>query len=468
MHNLKKLTILLAEDEADLLRETAAFLELYCNRVLRASNGREALKLFEEQRPDLVITDIRMPVMDGLELAARLREVAPDTPLVFCTAFTETAYLLKAIQLGVAAFVRKPVDADELLATIARAAVPVIQRREIAGLADELAASTATRLGACPALRAIGDMAARVARTPFSVVLQGETGTGKSRLASIIHSGSPRRDKPFILVQLGAMPVHLAESALFGHVKGAFTGADRNRTGLVETAQGGTLFLDDIESCPAAVQAKLLRLVEEKRFTPVGSTKEKTVDVRIISASNRVLKQEAAAGCFREDLYYRLADVTILLPPLRETQEAIVPLAIKFLHETCDELGRDLPLLDDEARALLTRIPWPGNIRQLKSVIRCAALTADSVITAAVIAEITTDSTGDVPTPPAANCAVPPQPPPFPCGMDALEKWSLEQALRFCDGKRMKTAMMLGMNYYTFRRRLERHGITVGDEWETP
>jgi DNA-binding NtrC family response regulator len=461
MTELKQLTILLVEDEAELRRETAAFLELYCASVLQAANGHEALALLESGKPDLVISDIRMPVMDGLELATRLKERTPDTPLIFCTAFTETPYLLKAIEVGAVAFVRKPVDTDEFLAVIAKAALPVLQRREIRGLSDELAASLTAQMGTTPQQLAVAEQAARAARTSFSILLQGETGSGKSRLASIIHNLSPRRTAPFVTVQLGAMPVQLAESELFGHVRGAFTGADRARTGLVDAAQGGTLFLDDIEACPPAVQAKLLRFVELKRFTPVGATTEKVVDLRIIACSNCDMREEVRAGRFREDLYYRLADVTIPIPPLRETREAIIPLALKFLRETCDELGRDLPAMDDEARQLLIDTSWPGNIRQLKSVVRRAALNAGSSIGYHDIA-----AAMDMPAaaPLKSGAAATASPPPFPCSMDRLERWSLEQALRFCGGKRMKTAMMLGMNYYTFRRRLEKHGISAGEE----
>ena len=460
-NSLKSLTVLLAEDEDDLRRETAAFLELYCGLVIQASNGREALALFDTHRPDLVISDIRMPVMDGLELAACLKGSSSDTPLIFCTAFTETSYLLKAIELGVDAFVRKPVDTDELLAAIAKVTLPLLQRREIEGVSDELMASLRIQMGDTPAHWGVVEQTAKVARTSFNVLLEGETGTGKSRLAAIIHSLSPRRGAPFITVQMGALPLNLAESELFGHVKGAFTGADRNHTGLVEAAAGGTIFLDDIESCPPELQGKLLRFVEEKKFIPVGSTVEKKADVRIIAASNRNLKEEALAGHFREDLYYRLADATIILPPLRETPAAIAPLALKFLRQTCDELGRNMAFLNDEASNLLVSMSWPGNIRQLKSVIRRAALKAGNVIGAADI-ETQSDPAGVVPAL-LANSDIP-VPPPFPCGMDKLESWSLEQALRYCGGKRMKTATMLGMNYYTFRRRLQKHGITAGEE----
>lgn len=459
---LKNLSILIAEDEPDLRRETAAFLEIYFGRVIAAADGREALTLFKNHTPDIVMSDIRMPVMDGVEMAARLKETAPDVPLIFCTAYTDTDYLLKAIELGVAAFVRKPVNTDELLAVLVKSALPILQRLEITGLASELAASMTQLLGDSPAMQTVADMAARVARSNFNVLIQGETGTGKSRLAGIIHSLSRRREHPFTTVQLAAIPQQLAESELFGHVRGAFTGAERNKTGLLEASQGGTVFLDDIESCPARLQAKLLHFVEEKRFTPVGSTKEVQSDARIIAASNRNLKFEVTAGRFREDLYYRLADYTIPLPPLRDARDTIIPLASKFLHDTCDELDRPLPLLDDSAKQLLAGHDWPGNIRQLQSSIRRAVLHAGDVISAESLLGVIENLTG----PPArrAQDAMPASaPPPFPCSMDTLEKWSLGHALQFCGGKRMKTAAMLGMNYYTFRRRLAKHGIS-GDE----
>ena len=462
MKELKSLTIVLAEDEDELRHETATFLELYCGRVIQAPNGREALALIDQHRPDLVISDIRMPVMDGIELAVQLKKLAPETPLIFCTAFTETSYLLKAIELGVAAFVRKPVDTDELMAVIAKAALPMLQRRQIRDLSGELMASMRTQIGDSPAQMAIVEQAAGAARTSFNVLLQGETGTGKSRLANIIHTLSSRRDARFVTVQMGALPFNLAESELFGHLRGAFTGADRNRTGLAEAADGGTLFLDDIESCPAELQAKLLRFVEEKKFISLGSTMEKKVDVRVIAASSKNLKQEALAGRFREDLYYRLADTTITLPLLSETKDSIEPLVKKFLRETCDELGIAPPLLAEAAVERLVNMPWPGNIRQLKSVIRRVTLSAGETISEADIAAVSeTDAAG------AATGTEAPAPesslPAFPCQMDSVEARVLEQALRYCDGKRMKTATMLGMNYYTFRRRLEKYGI-VSDE----
>jgi DNA-binding NtrC family response regulator len=455
--NLKRLTVLLVEDEYELRRETVAFLELYCGRVMPAANGLEALALFATDRPDLVISDIRMSVMDGLELADTLKKLSPQTPLIFCTAFTETSYLLKAIELGVAGFVRKPIDTDELMSVIRKAAVPVLQQIEIKGLSNELTVSMQAQMGDhCPCV----EQAILVARSSFNVLLEGETGTGKSRLASIIHALSCRRNAPLVTVQLGALPLNLLESELFGHARGSFTGADRNRLGLAESANDGTLFLDDIESCPLELQGKLLRFVEEKKFIPLGSTVEKTVNVRIIAASNKNLKQEAEAGRFRQDLYYRLADTVIQLPSLRNTKEAIVPLAMKFLQETSDELGTVPPTLDDGALQSLIGKPWLGNVRQLKSVIRRVSLSGKSRITAADITAVF-ESAALVA---AAESSGVPTLPPFPCRMETLETWVLEQALAFCNGKRMKTAAMLGMNYYTFRRRLEKHGLSFVEE----
>lgn len=458
MKDIKDLCILLVEDENDLRMETAAFLNLYCNRVIPAANGKEALDLFSRQRPDLVISDIRMPMMDGLELATCLKGLSPDTPVIFCTAFTETDYLLKAIDLGVAGFVHKPVDTDELLAVLVKTARPILLNRKIIDLTNELDASLTAQLGTGTTLHAISEQVMRVAPTSFNVLLQGETGSGKSYLAGLIHALSPRRNAPFVSVQLAAIPEQLAESELFGHLKGSFTGATHNRIGLVESAQGGTLLLDDIDACPPAIQVKLLRFVDQKRFMPVGGTIEKTGDVRIISATNQDLKLKISSNRFREDLYYRLSDFIISLPPLRESRDSIISLAVKFLKDTCNELNRNVPMLDGEVSTMLASESWPGNIRQLKSVIRRAALDAGDTITASTIRKAMGETNRLSSSPESGGTCLPP---PFPCVMSSLEKWSLEQALQFCNGKRMKTAAMLGMNYYTFRRKLEKHGIPL-------
>ena len=431
MTELKSLTILLVEDEKVLRRETAAFLKLYRHKVIQAANGREAMDLVQATPPDLVVSDIRMPFMDGLELAGLLKIHYPDIPVLLCTAFTETDYLLKAIELGVSAFIRKPVDTDELLAAIAKAAIPVLQRREISELNDELATALRQPWGDDPHLRPLVEQVDRVAHTSFSVLLWGETGTGKTRLAGIIHSLSPWRTGPFVTAQLSALPLNLVEKELFGALAGTHDGP---RQGLVVAAHGGTLFLDDINVCSPEVQSKLLRFVAEKTYRPLGGNKDRFVDVRLISASNRNLMEEVEGGRFREDLYYRLAEVVLHLPTLREAPDAIMPLALHFLRETCNELGREVPRITEEAKVLLSSMPWLGNIRQLKSVIRRCALAAGHVISAETLTELSPD---ELPTFSPRYATGSPLPPPFPCSHDALEKWSLEQALRHCGGMRI-------------------------------
>lgn len=456
MTDLSDVTILLVEDEAELRGKTAAFLGLSCKEVLTAAHGREALAVVAGLRPDLVLSDIRMPVMDGLTLAAHLKKEAPTLPVVLCTAFTDTEYLLKAIELGVAGFVRKPVNGAELLATLARAALPVVQQRRLTGLTEGITATLATRLGGSPAMRHVADQAVRAAATPFALLLQGETGSGKSHLASLIHDLSPLRNGPFVAVHLGTLPEHLAESELFGHAKGAFTGADRTTAGLVTTAANGTLFLDDIDAAPLGFQAKLLRFVEEKSYIPVGETTPRRVECRIITATNRDLRELASRQEFREDLYYRLADLVIVLPPLRDNREAIEPLVQSFYRQTGDELGRILPPLDSSALAALKDLPWTGNIRELKSVVRRLALTSSPVVDAATVVAVTGWSTPSPKDSAPADHTIPP--PSFPCTLNEMEKWFYSQALSHCGG-RMKTARMLDLNYNTFRSTLRRLGL---------
>jgi DNA-binding NtrC family response regulator len=457
MNELSELTILLVEDEDELRRKTATFLGLSCKEVFTAANGREALESMAVRLPDLVLSDIRMPVMDGLALATRLRIEAPTLPIVFCTAFTETDYLLKAIELGVAGFVRKPVDGAELLRTLARAALPVIQERRLTGLTENTVATLTAHLWGTPVMRRVASQSVQAAATPFAVLLHGETGSGKSHLAALIHDLSPWRNGPFVSVNLGALPEQLAESELFGHVRGAFTGADRTTAGLVTTAEGGTLFLDDIDTVPLGLQAKLLRFVEEKSFIPVGETAPRCVECRIITATNRDLHELADRREFRADLYYRLADLVITLPPLRENREAIEPLVRSFLRQTGDELGRTVPILEQSALVALMALPWQGNIRELKSIVRRLAITAGPAIDAATVASVAMSSTlSPVDTVPVG---VEFPPPPFPCTLVEVEKWLFTRALAHCDGARMKCARMLDLNYNTFRAALKRLGI---------
>jgi DNA-binding NtrC family response regulator len=334
----------------------------------------------------------------------------------------------------------------------------------LVGLKSELRQSVEQMLGKGPKLKAIASQVVRIARSNYAVLIQGETGSGKSRLATMIHDLSSRADKPFITVQLGAIPASLVAADLFGHEKGAFTGAERKREGLVSAARGGTLFLDDIDAAPPAVQALLLQLVEEKCYHPLGSNRKTHADIRIVAASNKDLAAEAAAGNFRQDLYYRLATFMIEMPPLRAIPEDIPALADKFLREACHEIGRTPPEISEDGLALLQVHSWPGNIRELRNVIKHAAVMADDRISPAILQGIF----GEIN--PAARISADNgrsaegSPEDLPLKMAEVEKWALKRALAAAEGKKMVAARLLDMNYYTFRRRLARYGMDDGAE----
>jgi DNA-binding NtrC family response regulator len=443
------LKVLYVEDEPDLRDRIRIVLEMYYQTVLSCANGKDALLLFERERPDVVVSDIMMPVLDGLEMTRQIREIAPETPVILSTAFTETSYLLKAIELGVSAYVRKPLNCRELVAAINRAAAPILQRRDLEAALSRDQASLQLMLGESPAMRQTAQQARRIAGTGFSLLIQGETGAGKSSLAFLIHNLSPRRERPFVTVTLGSLAETLVESQLFGHVKGAFTGALATRRGLFEEADGGTLFLDDIDCASPAIQAKILHAVEQQWFFPVGGTQKVQVDTRIIAASNRDLLAEAKKGTFREDLYYRLGDLVITLPPLRERGGDIALLARSFLNEISLELERMPPRLTPDAILLLTRQPWPGNVRELKSAMKRAALFAGPTLSAEELVGILS----------SLNQGAPHRDLAVPLTLEQLEQLAVQQALAATGGKKMEAARLLDVEYGRFKRLLERHGL---------
>jgi DNA-binding NtrC family response regulator len=450
MTDLKNINLRLVEDEEELCRRTARFLRRYCGTVQTAANGVAALESIAHMRPDVVVSDIRMPVLDGIDLATRLKAEYPGIPVIFCTAFTETAYLLKAIELGIAALVPKPINTDLLLNAIRKAILPIIQQRQLDLLNSDMVAMTASRLGKGKVMKQLAAQAAQVAATDYAVLLLGETGAGKSHLAALIHDLSPRRDNPFIIVNLGALPEQLAESELFGHARGAFTGADLATKGLVAAASGGTLFFDEIEAAPRSLQVKILRLVEQKQYLSIGHTAPCEANVRIIAASNRDLAQLAARGEFREDLYYRLADLVITLPPLREMPEEIEPLTQHFVRTTCAEINRSVPVLTPEFMKQLATHPWKGNIRELKSVIRRTLLTAGPVLEIADIIGVAnrkgTSASGDSGKKEVAT-------------LRQTEEEAIRAALEAADGRQAAAARLLDIDYSRFKRLLEKHGI---------
>jgi DNA-binding NtrC family response regulator len=461
---LRQLTLLLVEDDRLLRQAVSEFLAPHCQKVIPAANGREALEIFQRESPDLVLTDIIMPELDGLTMTEEMRRISPQTPVIFHSAFSDTPYLLRGIELGVAGFVAKPCAEGKLLTTLQQAAIPVLQRQQLAGLRSELRQSIEQLIGFGPKQKGLTDQVVRIARSSYAILVQGETGSGKSRLASIIHDLSPRASKPFVTVQLSTLPESLVAAELFGHEKGAFTGADRRRAGLVGAATGGTLFLDDIDAASPVVQALLLQLVEDKSYYPLGGNRKVVADLRVIAASNRDLADAVASGHFRQDLYYRLATFLIDMPPLRSTIDEIPHLAAKFLRENCLELGRPPLEIRAEAILLLQSHPWHGNIRELRNAMKRAAIMAGEVIDAAIVHAVLSNG----PPTPADRRQSPSSPSPavpatpsheLPMTMAAVEQWALQRALKAAKGKKMVAARLLDMNYYTFKRHLERHGL---------
>ncbi|MFG1185037.1 MULTISPECIES: sigma-54-dependent transcriptional regulator [Xanthobacter] len=337
-----------------------------------------ALAYCASQPVDLVLSDLRMPGRGGSDLLKALKQERPDLPVIIMTAYASVRGAVDLVKDGAFDYVAKPLDLDDVVATMARALRLKAVESENARLRSELEGRYRfdNLVGDSPAFRDVLRQVTEVAPSRASVLLLGESGTGKELVARAIHYNSPRRDLPFVAVNCAAIPETLIESELFGHVKGAFTGATGAREGRFAAADHGTLFLDEIADMPLPVQAKVLRALQEQSFEPVGSSKSVSVDVRIIAATHKDLQKEIAAGTFRMDLYYRLAVFPIPLPPLRERSDDIVLLADHFLAAAARDMGKRIKGLSPEAQALLTRYRWPGNVRELQNCMERAAIVA--------------------------------------------------------------------------------------------
>lgn len=368
--------LLLVDDDPDLLRLLAIRLEAAGHRIETAANGQEALARASIERPQLVITDMQMPGMDGAALFDALRVQHPLLPVIILTAHGSIPDAVAATQRGVFGYLTKPYDPKALLELVARALR--------LGPANEPAGVAGWRSDIVTQNNEMEDLLARaqlVASGDASVLLLGESGTGKEVLAKAIHRASPRRDAPFVAVNCGAIPENLLESELFGYVKGAFTGANRDQRGLIPEADGGTLFLDEIGDMPTPLQVKLLRVLEEREVRPVGSTKSTPVNIRVISATHRDLAEEMASGQFRSDLYYRLNVVSLQIPNLSQRRDDIPLLANHFLQRLATRYQKEINGFAPDAMELLARASWPGNARQLLNVVEQAvALTTTAMI----------------------------------------------------------------------------------------
>jgi DNA-binding NtrC family response regulator len=351
--------------------------------VVTAEDGLDALKKLDADPFDLMVLDLKMPGMDGISLQRRLKEVRPDLTIVILTAFASVETAVEALKLGAFDYVTKPVDPDELSHTVRRALERKQLTEENARLRDKVTQlSTASPIiGQSRGMERVMELVGTVAETDASVVIRGESGTGKELIARAIHAASPRRFFPIVAVNCGAIPETLLESELFGHEKGAFTGAHYRRKGKLELANGGTLFLDEIGEIPAKMQVDLLRVLESHRFTRLGGAQEIESDFRLVCATNRDLEALVKEGKFREDLYYRIHVFSIEIPPLRERRDDITVLVEHFVEKFARSMGKPSKTISEEAQELLQAYDWPGNVRELENAIERAMVvgTAGSI-----------------------------------------------------------------------------------------
>ena len=440
--------ILIADDEPGILEFIADTLEFDGHEVTTASDGMQAARALEQQSFALLVTDLRMPGLDGMSLLKKVRAEQPETEVIVLTAFGSVNTAVEAMKIGAFDFLQKPISGPDELSLIVSRALERRGLRESQARAERVADDAAPPLThGAPSMEPVVRAIERVAPTSATVLLLGESGTGKEVAARTLHDLSARRDGPFMAVNCAALSETLLESELFGHEKGAFTGAHERRRGRIELADGGTFFLDEVAELKPEFQAKLLRVLQERRFERVGGARTIEVDVRWIAATNRDLPTEIAAGRFREDLYHRLAVFPIRLPPLRDRVEDILPIASALLTRACHDLGRRAMTLSDEARHRLTTWHWPGNVRELANVLERAAILADgdTITPDHLWLEASSE-------PPVDNALRP---------LVEVERDMIVRTLAAVDGNRRRAAEMLGIAERTLYDKIKRYDIDL-------
>jgi two-component system nitrogen regulation response regulator GlnG len=449
--------ILVADDEKSIRLVLKKYLTSKGHSVIEASNGEEALKAIREQKPDVAFIDIKMPKLDGLSLLKRVKE----TPVVILTAYGTMEYTVKAMELGAVDYLTKPFSFEEIEEVLSKilAAPPTGQESESGG----------DIVGSSKKMQEVFKLVGRVAKSSITVLITGESGTGKEVIARAIHNFSDRKEKPFIAINCAALPPNLLEAELFGYEKGAFTGATTSKKGLFEQANGGTLFLDEIGELPVELQAKLLRVLQEKEVRPIGGTKSRKIDVRVIAATNRDLEEEVKKGNFREDLYFRLNVVKIELPPLRERREDILPLAHHFIKKFSGEFKLEPKELSEDAVEFLLSYDFPGNVRELENMIlRAMVLSSGKVISRSDL----TPQEGRGPEKSIEEAvrsmlvkllSVEQKEPNnlYSLIVKSAEKVVISEVLKFCNFNQVKAAKILGIHRNTLRKKIRELGIKV-------
>jgi two-component system response regulator HydG len=452
----KKVKILLVDDETGILDTLQILFRGEGYDVAVANSGRAALDELEAGKPDIVLSDIRMPGAGGLEVLAKAREVDPTLPVILMTAQASLQSAVRAVNEGAYYYLQKPFANNELLAICRRAVEARQLRVENRQLKREIRrrdqSETGRPVGSSRGFVELLSLAETVAPTDSTVLLSGESGTGKEVVARYIHQRSARVEQPFLSINCGALPDSLLESELFGHVEGSFTGAVKDKDGLLIAASGGSFFLDEIGEMSAATQVKVLRAIQEREVIPVGSTQPVSVDVRIIAATNRDLEEEIRKGSFRSDLYYRLNVIQLRLPPLRERMEDVELLARYFLERLAEREGRESPMeLSAETLALLRHYDWPGNVRELENALeRAAVVTAGSRIEP----ESLPDRVREQPEVRLVGEPTPQNP-----SMEIIEQAYIRWVLEAEGGNKTKAAEVLGIDPSTLYRKLNRYGL---------
>jgi len=450
-------TVFVCDDEADILRYLDKLLSANGYRVETFLRGNELLTRVKSVGPaecDVVLQDVRMPDMDGLQVLKHLRSYRPEVPVVIMTAHGTIDDAVQAIKLGAYDYITKPFPKEKLLTLLDRlldhhrlASENVMLRKELQRGTGRV--ETMVFRSAC--FREVYDLTLQVASSDANILILGESGTGKELIASTIHANSQRVGKPFVSLNCAALSDTLLESQLFGHVRGAFTGAVINQKGLVEEADGGTLFLDEIGDVSPTVQAKLLRVIQEKDFIAVGTTRPRKVDVRFVAATNKNLENEVRDGRFREDLYYRLNVITIHLPALRERREDIEPLARHFLEVYSAKMKKEVRDFEEEALAMLLDYDWPGNVRELENVLERAVILARSnVISAALL-----------PIGKRRELALPKGMAPL-AALEDMEREHITAVLKRTGFHKSRTAEILGISRKTLDRKIVEFGLHAG------
>jgi DNA-binding NtrC family response regulator len=455
--------ILVIDDTEASCRLVTAIFRVEGIEVVSAHDGPTGIAVALSQRPAIVLLDLQMPGMDGMTVLERLRAELPRVPVVMVTGSQDVKHAVRAIQLGAVDYLTKPFNREELVAVVRRAIETASMRNELEELrqraGDQAAGDLARQMGSSGAIRALIDQVRLVAASSFTVLVLGETGTGKELVAQALHRLSNRRRRAFVALDCGAIPDTLMESELFGHEKGAFTGAERRKEGRLRLAEGGTCFLDEIGNLPLSLQAKLLRVLESGEMHAVGSDRATPMDVRFVAATNQDLQERAADGAFRSDLYFRLAQYSIRIPALRERTEDIPLLAARFVEEASTELRKPIQAVTPAAMDLLVAHSWPGNVRELRNVIRRAVLQTTALAVYPETIRSVIGETGSAPPAPPAPAAAGSLRDVAANAVRSAEFQAICAALREARGNKARAARALKTDYKTLHVKMKHLGI---------